>query len=102
MSKPASRQSVKDWMIRQLLTSPRAYVDSATGEVNLTELAESAAREFGIDDQGGPLDDETHWIWEIPIEAEAFVPSAGQRAALRREYEDLEAQEGAYNGHGTR
>jgi len=45
----------------------RAYlfVDSITGETNLTELAEDAAGYFHQNHRGGCLDDPDHWIWEI-------------------------------------
>lgn len=33
-----------------------------------TELAEETARELGEDEEGGPLDDDTHSIWDIAIE----------------------------------
>lgn len=45
------------------------YVDPKTGEVNATALAEGAASEFGNDEIGGPLDDETHWVWEFALKA---------------------------------
>jgi len=41
--------------------------DAPTCE-HATELAESTAAHFGIDYVGGPLDDETHWIWEIAMQ----------------------------------
>ncbi len=34
-----------------------------------TELAEDAADEFGAKDKGGPLDDDTHWIWDLAQDA---------------------------------
>lgn len=41
-------------------------VDPMTGEAELTHAAEQAAWEF---DAEGWLDDESHWIWELSIEA---------------------------------
>lgn len=65
-----NRKNVKRWMLRNL--DLRDYID-ACGELDLTRLAEDAAAEFGQDLRGGPLDDETHWIWYLPIEvAESF------------------------------
>ena len=37
--------------------------------VNLTRLAEDCADHFGCNHEGGPLDDETHEIWEWAIDA---------------------------------
>lgn len=42
-------------------------------EENATSLAEAAADEFGLNHAGGPLDDSTHWIWDLAIEV---VPPA--------------------------
>ena len=36
-------------------------------EINVTDLAESIAHEFGRDDW---LDDETHWVHEVAVDAE--------------------------------
>ena len=35
---------------------------------NATQMAEDAAEAFGMDDEGGPLDDPNHWIWDLAIE----------------------------------
>lgn len=59
------RARVLRWMIANRV----GFVDNMTGEVNLTGLAEGAAREFDLDHEDGPLDDETHWIWDLAIEA---------------------------------
>lgn len=45
------------------------YIDPKTGELNSTQLAEACADAFGVNGVGGPLDDETHWIWEIALVA---------------------------------
>ncbi len=37
-------------------------------EVNMTSLAEAAADHFDMADEGGPLDEETHWIWDKAFE----------------------------------
>lgn len=51
---------VRRWMRRMA----HHHEDKITGEVNLTTLAEAAAEAFGQNQPGGPLDDESHWIWE--------------------------------------
>jgi len=43
----------------------REYQDRLTGMVDATGLAEGCASAFNVDDTDGPLDDETHWIWDI-------------------------------------
>lgn len=45
------------------------YTDPKTGEINSTELAEACADVFDVKDEGGPLDDETHWIWDEAAKA---------------------------------
>ena len=37
------------------------------GFINLTQLAENAAHEFNHDEW---LDDESHWVWEVALDAE--------------------------------
>lgn len=37
------------------------------GEVNCTKLAEGAGDEFDFDHEGGPLDDESHEVWELAL-----------------------------------
>jgi len=37
------------------------------GEVNHTALAEECAAHFGMNGVDGPLDDDTHWIWEVAL-----------------------------------
>lgn len=59
-----SKASVKSWM-KKMVTD---YVDSKTGEVNATGLAEGAADEFDKKDLGGWLDDESHWVWDAAQE----------------------------------
>jgi hypothetical protein len=60
-----TRSAVTAWMVLNL----DEHRDARTGIVNLTALAEAAAGAYGIDDEGGPLDDPEHWIWEAAIEA---------------------------------
>lgn len=40
------------------------YRDPKTDEINHTALAEACADAFSVASPGGPLDDDTHWIWE--------------------------------------
>ncbi len=44
-----------------------------------TQLAEAAAAAFDVDDDGGPLDDEHHWIWELALEANEERPKGRVR-----------------------
>lgn len=44
----------------------RAHADEYE---SATELAEACADAFDVADEGGPLDDETHWIWDLALEA---------------------------------
>jgi hypothetical protein len=58
-------------------SSVRSYMNSVvedhrdplTGEVNSTALAEDAAAAFDQNHLEGPLDDETHWVWELALAA---------------------------------
>lgn len=52
--------AVRKWMI----ANAGNHYDNRTGEYNATSLAEEAAAVFDQDYLDGPLDDETHWIWE--------------------------------------
>lgn len=73
-----SRVAVKAWMRQNV----KDFVDPKTGEVNTTELAESAAQQFDKNDLGGWLDDETHWVWDISVEvAESFEKSNKKKAS---------------------
>ena len=51
--------NVTTWMKRNYLD----HIDDCN-ELNTTSLAESAADHFNESDSPGPLDDDTHWIWE--------------------------------------
>lgn len=64
------RVFARQWMIRELRTSPGDYTDANTGEVNLPGLAEATAAHF---DREEWLDDPDHWIWELPIEVGGFL-----------------------------
>lgn len=44
------------------------YIDYTTGKINCTNLAEACAAYFKQDYKNGPLDDETHWIWDLAVE----------------------------------
>lgn len=42
-------------------------------DVNMTMLAELCAQHFDQDHLNGPLDDESHWIWDLALRtAEEF------------------------------
>lgn len=58
-----TRSSARRWM----QAHADEHTDPRTGELNLTAIAEACAAAFGVDGIGGPLDDETHWIWEVPV-----------------------------------
>lgn len=57
----ADRAAVRSWM----RAHARGHVDPETGELNLTGLAEEAAAHFNA---LSVLDDDTHWIWDLPSE----------------------------------
>jgi hypothetical protein len=56
-----NEKTVRTWMQNQAYL----YEDKETGETNHTALAEAAAAAFNQNEIGGPLDDESHWIWEL-------------------------------------
>ena len=61
------KQSFTQENVRAYMKSVRdEHIDH--GEVNWTFLAEDAANHFDMADEGGPLDDETHWIWDLAQE----------------------------------
>lgn len=60
-----TKEEVKNWMLMALDTDAESYADSG-GEWNCTTLAENAAFNF---ESEAWLDDETHWVWDIAIEA---------------------------------
>jgi len=60
MTQPFTQANV----LRYMRNVAYQHEDKVTGEVNLTSLAEAAADAFGENAPGGPLDDESHWIWE--------------------------------------
>jgi len=55
--------AAKHWM----LLHAEEHADRS-GSINATSLAESCADHFGVNDEGGPLDHETHWIWDLAWE----------------------------------
>ena len=57
------KKEILNYMVRIAPTC----VCLATGDVNTTSLAELAADKFNLD---SALDDETHYIWELALEAE--------------------------------
>ena len=67
MSAPFTRSAAEAWM----LMWRDEHADPHTGEVDCTALAEACAGAFDVADEGGPLDDETHWIWDIAVKVSA-------------------------------
>lgn len=64
-----TRETARKWM----QANCGSFQDPKTGEINCTELAEECATNFDVDEFGGVLEDETHWIWDIALEvAEAW------------------------------
>lgn len=53
----------RSWMRRNVTD----HIDEC-GEVNCTLLAENCCDAFDCKDEGGPLDDETHFVWEVAAE----------------------------------
>lgn len=62
--KPFNKQNVMSYM----RSVKDEHYDPAMIGTNLTTLAEDAAGVFGVDNIGGPLDDETHWIWDCAFD----------------------------------
>lgn len=60
---PFSKIAARRWMGAHV----DEHRDPRTGELNLTSVVEACAAAFGVNGVGGPLDDETHWIWEAPL-----------------------------------
>lgn len=58
---PFNQKNAKIWM----KANKNDHIDTKTGEVNYTSLAEECCIYFDVANEGGPLDDETHWVWEI-------------------------------------
>lgn len=55
--------------IRYMLAVAADHFDGHS--VNLTRLAEDCADRFGLNYEGGPLDDETHPLWEWAMDVAA-------------------------------
>lgn len=58
-----NRNNVRKWMASNLYVA----VDDYTGEVIATHLAEEACGAFDMEHEDGPLDDESHWVWDLAI-----------------------------------
>jgi hypothetical protein len=58
--------AAKAWM-RRAVRDDGAHIDEC-GEVELTSLAEACADAFDQAHEGGPLDDEGHWVWAVALE----------------------------------
>lgn len=71
MSVQFTETIARHWMIRTLQSDERTYLDC--DEILRAKLAEDCAHAFEVDDEGGPLDDPDHWIWDTAHEvAEAW------------------------------
>lgn len=67
MSAPTfTRDAAKRWM-HEAVRVRGEHID-ACGEVELTPLVEACADAFDQTEEGGPLDDHLHWIWEVALE----------------------------------
>lgn len=60
-----TKNQIKNYMLNELAANPDLYIDSMTGEISATTLAESAAQNFNRFDW---LDDETADVWDIAVE----------------------------------
>ncbi len=72
--RPFTEASARAWMNAQLASG--GFID-ACGEVEVTQLAEACAEAFDVADEGGPLDDPDHWIWDAAANAAAAAEAAG-------------------------
>jgi len=61
-----NRETAKRWM----KVNKKHFVDPLTHELNHTALAEACASNFNVDEFGGILEDNSHWIWDIALEAD--------------------------------
>lgn len=64
MSAAFTEEEARRWMIANL----EDHRDGRTGEVDCTGLAEACAEAYDVADEGGPLDDPDHWIWDVAVE----------------------------------
>lgn len=59
-----TREAAERWM----LNAVNDGLHMEHGEVNMTSLAEGCADHFDVaDEEGSPLDDPDHWIWEVAL-----------------------------------
>lgn len=67
-----SRTNALAWMrleVERARHGENTYdVADASGDLSPTLLAESCAQHFDVKDEDGPLDDESHWIWEVAVD----------------------------------
>lgn len=59
-----AQRVARKWMNENV----RDSMDPETGEVNCTHLAESCCDHFDANNEGGPLDDPDHWIWDLAFD----------------------------------
>ncbi len=67
MTRPTATAMTKRGAINFMVSIAGEFDDGA--EVSCTGLAEACAAEFDCADEGGPLDDETHPIWDWAVDA---------------------------------
>lgn len=56
--------NVRTWM----KYNAKHHKEAKTGETNYTTLVEECCTHFDVDNEGGPLDDEQHWVWDLALE----------------------------------
>ena len=70
-----TEQAARRWMVQSIQIEPGSFLDEC-GEARLTQLAEACAGAFDVNHEGGPLDDETHWIWDAAVWAADFTDTS--------------------------
>jgi len=72
-----TRQNVLRWMQSNF---ERHLIDES-GDLNMTTLAEYAAAEWDETGVPGPLDDDTHWIWDCALAVKEDIVDTEREAA---------------------
>ena len=74
------RKKVYQYVVSELKADPEAFKHLLEfGEVNYTALAEELASQFNKEEW---LDDETHWIWDLAIEAGDYIEDSTEEYVL--------------------